>query len=169
MSDNIEFIKPYAFAGCVRLESITLPKKLSIIYNNAFYDSGLKSITIPESVDKIGCNAFASTKLEEVIIPKNVKLIRENAFDTCYLKKVTLESINDIKLRKNAFNNQFDDIEIIIKENDKEKALNWIKENKCNFAPKTRFKIEKQKSLDDIINNFSTDKQVSSTAEQITR
>lgn len=50
--------------------SITLPKTLIVINDNAFYNcKGLKSIDLPENLKKIGINAFYGTSLEKSISP----------------------------------------------------------------------------------------------------
>ena len=59
--ENITKIKPYAFAGCRSLTSITIGDSVTSIGNYAFYKcSSLTSVTIPDSVTSIGDCAFCS-------------------------------------------------------------------------------------------------------------
>ncbi len=62
----------YAFAGCDKMTSITIPNSVNNIDALAFYDCrGLTSVTIPNSVTSIGdnpfmrCSSLTSMKVEE--------------------------------------------------------------------------------------------------------
>ncbi len=41
---TVQNIKPYAFSGCTSLKSLSLPKSLSVIFENAFLNSGIKTV-----------------------------------------------------------------------------------------------------------------------------
>ncbi len=56
---TVTVIGDYAFNGCSKQKSITIPNTITNIGDRAFYDcGGLTSITIPESVVSIGERAF---------------------------------------------------------------------------------------------------------------
>lgn len=86
MSDNVETIEEYAFAGC-SAKNINLSKALKIIEHYAFNNSGLESITIPSSVEQIGYDAFSGSKLNNISFPSdtNIKMFGSRVFrDTPY-------------------------------------------------------------------------------------
>lgn len=70
----------YAFAGCAKLKSITLPAATTVIGGYAFDHTALESFTIPASTTYIGYGAFAYTNLTEITIPANVTYIGHAAF-----------------------------------------------------------------------------------------
>ena len=75
----------YAFSGCYRLTSITVPNSVINIGDYAFYNcSKLASITIPDSVTDIGDNAFEyCSSLTSITIPNNVTKINNSLFRYC--------------------------------------------------------------------------------------
>lgn len=88
---NIASISEYAFASCIKLTTIKLPKKLKLIAAFAFQNTGLSNITFPEGLESIGENAFSNTYFEEVNLPDSVELLDQGAFSDCVrLKKVHL-------------------------------------------------------------------------------
>lgn len=119
-----------AFSNCTSLESIKLPKTLSIIGKMTFAGChALKSITIPDSVSTISdyaffdCRALTNVKLgktlksigkyafencitlPEIKIPASVTSIDDGAFSSCdVLTKLTVESN---VLVKNFYNKVF--------------------------------------------------------------
>ena len=106
---------PY-FSGCDNLVSVTIPKGVASIGENAFYScDNLKRIVVPEGVKEIepwafyncdrlasvtlpstlvtiGSNAFYDCKaIANIVIPDNVTTIYASAFNDCIaLKSVTI-------------------------------------------------------------------------------
>lgn len=59
LPQSLETIGYAAFAGCARLESVTLPPALTVIGGRAFSATGLTSVTVPATVTTLGQGAFA--------------------------------------------------------------------------------------------------------------
>ena len=80
-----------AFAYCVQLSEIKLPKKLTTIDNYAFEytDLGKNSIILPETLTYIGGYSLQKVNIEE-FCPKNKVYIGAAAFAHSTLKKVVL-------------------------------------------------------------------------------
>lgn len=73
------------------LSSITLPKNLTSIGNNAFNGcSGLRDISIPSGVTSIGDGAFKGCGLKEFTLPKQVNEITDEMFFNCSLQHIYL-------------------------------------------------------------------------------
>ena len=92
-SDDV--IGDYAFSGCSRLTSLTIPSSVTEIDESAFEGcSGLTSLTIPSSVTSIGRSAFEGCSgLTSLTIPSSVTSIGKSAFDGCSgLTSLTLPS-----------------------------------------------------------------------------
>ncbi|MBR6921300.1 MAG: leucine-rich repeat protein [Clostridia bacterium] len=82
-----------AFAGCVGLESVTMPDCVASICSGAFFSCrNLKSVTICNGVTSIGDRAFFKcVSLESVTVPDSVTSIGEDAFSGCSgLKSVVI-------------------------------------------------------------------------------
>ena len=92
-SDDV--IGDYAFSGCSRLTSLTIPSSVTEIDESAFEGcSGLTSLTIPSSVTSIGKSAFdGCSGLTSLTLPSSVTRISESAFEGCSgLTSLTLPS-----------------------------------------------------------------------------
>lgn len=55
---NVEYIKPFAFCGCIRLTSFPFSSTLKNIGAEAFATTSLKKISLPEGLESVGHNAF---------------------------------------------------------------------------------------------------------------
>lgn len=93
-------IYTYAFYGCSRLNSITIPDSITTIIDYAFIDCRkLTGITIGSGVTSIGECAFSGCgELMNVVIPEGAKRIGTDAFMACTgLTSVTIpNSVADI-------------------------------------------------------------------------
>ena len=89
MYDSEEYtvrgISQWAFIGCTKLNSITIPNSITVIDNQAFSGCmGLASIEIPNSVTAIGDNAFSGCSgLTSLTIGSGVETIGTQAFANC--------------------------------------------------------------------------------------
>lgn len=160
LNDKIENINQDAFMGCIRLENIGLPKSLKKIESYAFANTSIKEIILPNQLETIERGVFKFSKIENLVIPSSAKAIKNDAFNGCPLKKVVFEDISNLKLGECVFTSK--NCEIIIKENDKEKAKKWIEENRSAFktdcikiVPNTsKTTYNSKDSLDDLINEM---------------
>ncbi len=84
-SSSNDKIGDYAFFGCSRLTSLTLPSGVTEIGYYAFFGcSGLTSLTLPSGVTKIGFSAFSGCSgLTSLTLPSGVTWIDSSAFDGC--------------------------------------------------------------------------------------
>ena len=88
IASTVKAIQEYAFYKAKYLESVIIPKKVTMIPRKTF-DScrNLKSVTLPKKLSKISKKAFYKcTSLTSINIPKNVSWIDSYAFAKC--KKV---------------------------------------------------------------------------------
>ncbi len=110
--DNVEIknIGASSFVG-VNLETITIPKSVSIIDDNAF--GGITSITSVifetdengnSSLTEIKDSAFIKTHITQLYIPKSVTRIHDTAFyQLYYLEEVVIDSQTSLTIDSKAF------------------------------------------------------------------
>lgn len=93
--DGIKIYKlgPDLFRNCLELKKVILPKKLKIIGDRAFLDTGLQSIDLPNTLEEIGSLAFSNTYLDQIIMPFSLKSIGWRAF-------LGIHGLNKIKLNE---------------------------------------------------------------------
>ena len=79
------FISPRAFESCIKLESASLPKKLTTLDSSVFNSCvSLKTIDLPYGLELIGENTFGECSgLESINIPASVIKIDDLAFAGC--------------------------------------------------------------------------------------
>ena len=81
---SLKRIGKNAFKHFVKVLSITLPKNLEEIGDEAFYGCGFGTVTIPDKVKRIGQGAFKNNeRLKKVKIGKSVEFIGDEAFSEC--------------------------------------------------------------------------------------
>ena len=83
VSEGIKELPERMFTMCESLDTVSLPKTLTLIGREAFYQTAIPGISIPETVTEIGDYAFAGSKLAEVTIPGSVAKIGSSAFEGC--------------------------------------------------------------------------------------
>jgi hypothetical protein len=84
LPEGVTHIGDNAFAGCVNLESLTIPSTVESIGAYAFCGCGLTSVSFPASVTSIGVCAFTECScLTSVTIPATVTEVGEGAFEQC--------------------------------------------------------------------------------------
>ncbi len=87
---ELEYISNYAFYGCSRLGSLTLPESITLISASAFEDcTNLTAITLPNGITSIPGNMCSNCKLRRITIPAGVTSIGRGAFSYNELKQVT--------------------------------------------------------------------------------
>lgn len=103
--DCVTSIGDSAFFGCTGLTDVTIGTGVNNIGDSAFYSCwNLTDIVIPDGVERIEAGAFAwCSKLEDITLPNSVRWIGEQAFNNCVaLTSITLpDSIESIGI--NAF------------------------------------------------------------------
>lgn len=94
-----------AFEGCSALQSVTLPKGMTIISDSAFRRcESLTSINLPETVTAIESDAFAyCSRFVTFTVPENVTTIEDGAFDECSILEVFNKSALNIVAGESTF------------------------------------------------------------------
>lgn len=94
----VDFNGNYLFAFSNNLKEVKLPKHLTKIEKNMFFDcKGLESFTVPDGITSIGAEAFAEcTNLKKIVIPSSVTEIEEEGYygDLAYLDGAFYECNN---------------------------------------------------------------------------
>jgi len=93
---KVTVIAASAFYNCKGITSITLPKTIERIENNAFDITGITFFpTLPDSLTFIGNWAFASCGFTSIVLPKNLQHIGEGAFSfNTNLNTITISPSN---------------------------------------------------------------------------
>ena len=74
----------WAFANCENLASVSLPDGITVVEEDAFYNTGLTSIVLPNTVQRVEKAAFSSCKnLKSCDLGRGVKYIGGYAFYEC--------------------------------------------------------------------------------------
>lgn len=83
--EGVRDIGDYAFAGCRRLNFVSLPDSVTNIGYCAFDNcTGLTSVTLPQTLGKIGDCAFEyCTGLSQLVFPSALETIGKSAFGYC--------------------------------------------------------------------------------------
>ncbi len=126
---SVKKIGWWAFAGCTKLQSVSLPEGLTEIGDHAFFDCyALTGIDIPESVVTIGESAFSDchnlgktvklpahlqrlgdsafwhcTGLTEMEVPDEIRVLEGNVFELCTNLKTIKFPAALTKIDKTAF------------------------------------------------------------------
>ena len=97
---NVTIISEYVFSDCINLKNIKLSEKLTTIKAHAFgYCSNLESITIPESVTNIEISAFLSCKKLNNIVLNTNKYLYQDGILMSNTEIPQLIFISDVKLK----------------------------------------------------------------------
>ena len=80
---NLTYIDNNAFNGCGGLRDISIPSGVTSIGDGAFEGCGLQHICLHDGLKSIGNYAFAYSALTEINIPNSVEYIGENCFQGC--------------------------------------------------------------------------------------
>ena len=87
--DTVYEIAYFAFEGCGKLTSVTIPDTVQSICGAAFKDTNLKHINFPEGLEIIADNMFGwGSPLQSVYLPASITEIEEYAFCANSLKDV---------------------------------------------------------------------------------
>lgn len=96
-----------SFRGCTSLENITIPKYVSSIGSQCFYQChNLKSVTfLGAFITSIDKNAFEDCySLETTTLPSSMTLIGERCFEGCTkIKEIRCESVTPPDASENTF------------------------------------------------------------------
>lgn len=81
IADDTKHISDYAFSGCSKLKSLTLPESLVSIGRRAFFEcSKLESVVLPESVSTIGEEGLTPENLKKAVIKNPACEIFDNEY-----------------------------------------------------------------------------------------
>ena len=83
------------------IQSVTIPKSVTIIRNSAFKNTFMLTnveFSSGSNLSIIGREAFANSSIENIIIPASVNVIRERAFENAYeLQSVVFETDSNLE------------------------------------------------------------------------
>ncbi len=94
-------IKPYAFAECKDLKTLTMRRSNGYGYfirDHAFYGSGLENITFSDDTKEIEPYAFANCPyIEAIVLPDLLRVIPEGAFQNSGIRSIRIgNNVTDI-------------------------------------------------------------------------
>jgi len=95
------------FSGGKKLKSVTIPKRVKWIGENAFDGCMAKEITLSEGLEEIQSSAFSEAYVEKLVFPASLKKIGSYAFgEYSSLREVTFKA--PVELEEYAFANATD-------------------------------------------------------------
>lgn len=101
---NLTYIDDNAFNGCGGLRDISIPSGVTSIGDGAFEGCGLQHIYLHDGLKSIGNYAFAISALKEITIPNSVAYIGDNCFQGCGgLEKAVILSDQITEIPNEAF------------------------------------------------------------------
>lgn len=101
---NLTYIDDNAFNGCGGLRDISIPSGVTSIGDGAFEGCGLQHICLHDGLKSIGNYAFAISALKEITIPNSVAYIGDNCFQGCGgLEKAVILSDQITEIPNEAF------------------------------------------------------------------
>lgn len=101
---NLTYIDDNAFNGCGGLRDISIPSGVTSIGNGAFEGCWLQHIYLHDGLKSIGNYAFAISALKEINIPNSVAYIGDNCFQGCGgLEEVVILSDQITEIPNEAF------------------------------------------------------------------
>ena len=85
VSDKVEKISDYAFAGCTNLSSAVIPNSIEEIGKYAFARCGnMTSVLLSNNITKLKTGTFTDcTSLTSIVLPQNISSIENDAFAYC--------------------------------------------------------------------------------------
>lgn len=93
IKNGVTNVGQYAFYGCSKLQSVTLPSSVKTIDTQAFDRSGVKTIKFSEGLTKISDGAFNScTSLHSVVLPESLTYIGDFAFQSCPITNIVFST-----------------------------------------------------------------------------
>lgn len=100
---NLTYIDDNAFNGCGGLRDISIPSGVTSIGDGAFEGCGLQHICLHDGLKSIGNYAFANSALTNITIPNSVEYIGEGCFASCGLEEAVILSDQIIEIPNEAF------------------------------------------------------------------
>ena len=100
---NLTYIDDNAFNGCGGLRDISIPSGVTSIGNGAFEGCWLQHIYLHDGLKSIGNYAFANSALKEINIPNSVEYIGEGCFASCGLEEAVISSDYIAEIPNEAF------------------------------------------------------------------
>lgn len=104
IENGVTNVSQYAFYGCSKLQSVTIPRSVTKIDRQAFDGSGVSSVKLSEGLTTIYDGAFNScTSLCSIVLPKSLTYIGDYAFQSCPIPSIVF-STNLKYIGNSAFN-----------------------------------------------------------------